>query len=273
MPALRELQQAVARALLDEAAEGAALALIAADRTSAAERLAIHRNNLFASLTEALAAAFPAVRRLVHPRFFAYAAHEFIRARPPRRAVLAEFGADFADFLAGFPPCRALAWLPDVARLEWLMHHAATAADRAPIAADALAGIAAAEAPRLVLALQPALGLLESPFPVDRIWRANRAESPSGATVDLAAGGVRLQVDRRGGEVMLTSLDAASFAFRSAVLSGAPLATAAAAALAREAGFDLAAALGALFAEGAVVGLAMAPAASNDGEMDPALAG
>ncbi len=251
MPALRELQEDFRRALLEGAADAVA-ALIETGDLSAEERLDVHRNNLFASLTAALRDTFPAVCRLVDERFFAYAAHEFIRLRPPARAVLADYGADFPAFLADFPPCRELAWLADVARLEWLMAHAARAAEAEPLGAAALAGVAPEDTPRLGLWLHPALGYLASPFPVDRIWRANRPEGDA-AAVDLDAGGVRLELGRRGGEVVMRPLGQASFAFRQALAQGAALEAAAARALIVEPAFDLARALGDLFRDGAVV--------------------
>lgn len=261
MPVLRDVQAAFARALLvDDAAPLAAL--IAADELAAEERLDIHRNNVFASLTEVLREAFPAVCRLVDERFFAFAAHEFIRRQPPRRAVLAEYGAHFPDFLAAFPPARALAYLPDVARLEWLMAAAAHAADAVPAAAAVLAPIPAEDTPRLLLRLHPALGLIASPWPVDRIWRANRRGAEGDECIDLAAGGVRLEVCRLGGDVMLRALDPATFAFRAALAGGARLEQAAEPALAADAGFDLGRALSELFGEGAVVDVALAPGAA-----------
>jgi hypothetical protein len=258
MLALRDLQAAFARALLGDDA-GPVAALIAGDGLAAEERLDIYRNNVFASLTEVLRDTFPAVCRLVDERFFAYAAHDFIRHHPPRRPVLAEYGAQFATFLASFAPASGLVYLPDVARLEWLMAVAAGAADAAPMAAAALAPIPAADTPRLVLRLHPALGYVGSPWPIDRIWRANRRGADGGETVDLAAGSAHLEVSRAGGDVMLRALDPASFAFRDALAGGALLEQAATRALAADAAFDLAGALSELFRSGAVVGVAVAP--------------
>lgn len=262
MPALRDVQAAFRRALLEDEADDAA-ALIVADGLAAEERLGVHRNNLFASLTAVLRDTFPAVCRLVDERFFAYAAHEFIRREPPSRAVLAEYGAGFAGFLADFPPCRALAYLPDVARLEWLMARAASAAAAEPLAAAALAAIAPGDAPRLVLWLHPAWGFLASPFPVDRIWRANRQDVADMPAIDLAAGGARLEVSRHGSDVLMRPLDAASFAFRQALAQGRALEAAAAAALAQAPDFDLARGLGDLFRDGAVVAVELSPPAAE----------
>jgi hypothetical protein len=260
MPALRDLQAGFARALLD-GGDTPIAALIAVDGLAAEARLDIYRNNVFASLTEALRDTFPAVCRLVDERFFAYAAHEFVRRHPPRRAVLVEYGAQFADFLAGFAPARDLVYLADVARLEWLMAAAANAADAAPVAAAALAPIAAEDTPRLLLRLHPALGFIASPWPIDRIWRANHRGAEGDETIALAAGGVRLEINRIGDDVTMRMLDPASFAFRTALAGGAPLEQAALAALAADAGFDLARGLSAVFDDGAVVGVALVPAA------------
>jgi hypothetical protein len=262
MSTLREVQRAFRRALLEDEA-GALPALIVADGLAVRERLGVHRNNLFASLTAVLRDSFPAVCRLVDERFFAYAAHEFIRHAPPARAVLAEYGAGFAAFLADFPPCRDLAYLADVARLEWLMARAATAVEIEPLAAAALAGIAPDDAPHLVLWLHPAFGFLASPFPVERLWRANRRDGAPAAPIDLGEGGVRLEVSRRGAEVVMRPLDAASFAWRQALARGGTLEAAAARALHDAPGFDLANALGDLFRDGAVAAIEL-PAVAGD---------
>ena len=260
MLALREFQAAFRRALLD-GDDSALAALVAADGIAATERLAVYRNNVQTSLTDTLRDTFPAVCRIVDERFFAYAAHAFLTGYPPRRACLAEYGAGFADFLAAFPPCRELVYLPDVARFEWLMNRAAHAADAEALAPSSLAGVAAADAPRLVFRLDSACGFLASPWPVDRIWRLNRPGAQGDETVDLAAGGVHIEVGRRGPDVVFRALDAATFAFRQAIAGGAALDAATATAFAANARFDLGAAVADLFRDGAVVAFTLAPEA------------
>jgi hypothetical protein len=257
MLALPELQSLFRAALLG--GDAAVLAtLVAEDGVPAAARLAIHSNNVMASLTGALAANFPAVQRLVGERFFAYAAHEFIERHPPERVALAEYGALLPDFLAAFAPCRELVYLADVARLEWLILRAAHAEDARPLPPSALAGIAAEDTPRIVLRLKPSRGFLASPFPVDRLWRANAEEEAGDGAIDLAAGGVRLEVSRRGERVVLRLLDAARFAFRRSLAAGETLGEAAEAALAAADDVDLAAGLADLFRDEAVIGVTLA---------------
>ena len=256
--ALREVQAAFRRAVLDD--DPAALAaLVAEDGVAAEERIAIYRNNVQVSLTAALRDTFPAVCRLVDERFFAYAAHEFIRLRPPDRAALSAYGAGFADFLAAFPACRHLAYLGDVARLEWLMSSAMNAPDVEPLAPAALAGLAPDDTPRLTLGLHPSVGFLASPWPVDRIWRANRNDEAGDEAIDLGSGGVRLEVSRCGEDVVLRPLDAATFAFRRSLAAGSTLHVATEEALEAAAAFDVTTAFADLFRCGTVVGFALAP--------------
>src|SRR5947209_3219350 len=101
MPNLLELQMQLRRAVLggDTAALGAA---IRSDGLDPDARLRIYRNHAFATLGAVLERTFPVVCRLVDKRFFAFAAHEYLREHPPHSHCLIEYGANFGDFLAGF---------------------------------------------------------------------------------------------------------------------------------------------------------------------------
>jgi hypothetical protein len=220
MLALRELQAEFKRALLGAGDMPAGLRAAFANDPFTDERFAVYRNNVLASLTASLRETFPVVCRLVDERFFAYAAHEFVCAHPPTRPALSEYGAKFPDFLASFPPCRDLVYLPDVGRLEWLLNTAATALELTPVSVDALSGIAEQDAPSLQFRL--ASLYLESPYPVDAIWRANQPDAGA-ETIDLAAGTARLEISRRNGAVAFRPLDPASFAFRKSLANGAIL--------------------------------------------------
>lgn len=222
MSALREVQAALRRALLDDDI-GPAAAFLRDDGLGAAARLAIYRHHVRASLTAVLMSTYPVVVRLVDPRFFRYAADRYIRSEPPTGPCLFEYGAGFADFLARFPPTRPLAYLPDVARFEWAMNVAQHARDDAPADAATLD-------PGLRVTLHPAVTLLRSTWPVDRIWRANQPGADEGA-IDLDGDGTRLQVWRVNGEVVFRRLSVAERAFRVALAVPQRLEAAAAAAL------------------------------------------
>jgi putative DNA-binding protein len=252
MNGLRDLQREFRRALLGGSSTVAARAVLG-DGLAPAARVEIYRHHVFTTLTEALAATYPVVRRLVDERFFAYAADRYIRRHPPTSPCLSEYGASFARFLGAFPACRHLAYLPDVARLEWALNRALYAEDGTPLDPQRLASVPAALLPRLTFRLEPSISYLGSPWPVDRIWRANQADADPGVTVDLDAGGVHLEIRRIGDDVGFRGLEPAVHAFRDALGHRRPLGEAAMAALAIDPSFHLARALHALLDEDAVV--------------------
>ena len=255
MPALRELQAAIGAAMLGGDARAAARE-IEPDGLAPEARLEIYRHHVLTTLTSALEATFPVICRLVDRRFFAYAADTYLRAHPPTGPCLFEYGDRFPDFLAAFPPCRDLAYLPDVARLEWAMSAALHAPDADALDPARLAHVAAEDMPRLTFSVDPSVSYLASPWPVDRIWRASQ-DAAAGDPVDLAAGGVRLEVRRDGAIATVRSLAAGDSALRTALARGGTLEDAAATALGIDPDFDLTVALHALLGERIFTGFAV----------------
>jgi hypothetical protein len=256
MPTLRELQAELRHAILvgrDGEPAGALAESILPDGLGVEARLALYRHHVLTTLTAALGSTFPVVRRLVGDGFFAYAADAFIRRDPPRGPCLFEYGESFGGFLAAFPPCRDLVYLPDVARLEWAMTVAGHAEELPRLDPNALRSAPAEATAVLTFRFDPSVTLLASAWPVDRIWRANQPDADPEATVALASGASFLEVRRLGDAVIFRSLPPAVHAFRRALAEGLTLEQAAEAALTIEAGFDLAGALHALFDEGLLV--------------------
>jgi hypothetical protein len=252
-PNLLELQLQLRRAVLG----GDTAALVPAirgDGLDPAARLRIYRHHTFATLGAVLEGAFPVVCRLVDKRFFAYAAHEYLREHPPHSRCLVEYGAGFADFIAGFEPCKDLAYVAEVARFEWALNTAATVREAPPLKIEALAGIPPERASLLKISLQPSVSYFTSGWPIDAIWLVNQQkEVPA---VDLASGGANIEIRRADEGFSWQRLDPSAFAFRRALAEGLALGTAAAIAAADPA-FELAAALDRLFEEGLVVGLGL----------------
>src|SRR5258705_690299 len=186
MPSLRELQSHVRGALLGD--DPRAAREVVGDGLAPEARLAVYRHHVLTSLTAALETTFPVVARLVDPRFFRFACDRYVRAEPPAGPCLFEYGATFPDFLAAFEPSRHLAWLPDVARLEWAMNAALHAPDAAPLTAEALRAQPAGTPETAALALHPSVTLLESAWPGDAIWRANQADGNGPPHLDAGGG-------------------------------------------------------------------------------------
>lgn len=196
MPSLAELQQQFVAQLLRP--DGDLPESIRPNGLSSTARLSVYRNNTLTGLGKALAAAYPVIERLVGEAFFRHTTREFIRRHPSRCGDVGEYGAEFADFLADFEPARSLAYLPDVARLEWARHRAVRAADHDPLDLAALGRVSPDDYESLYFALHPSAQLLASPYPVLRIWDVNQPDHAGEAQIDLREGGCRLLIWRRG---------------------------------------------------------------------------
>jgi hypothetical protein len=262
MPTLAELQDALRAALLDGDARAAAASIIA-DRLAPAARLAIYGHHVRSSLTAVLQDTFPVVRRLVGEGFFGYAAHRFIRRGPPAGPCLFEYGAGFAEFLAGFPPCRALPYLPDVARLEWALNTAYHAADATPpdarLLAARLAALPAGARGRVAFSFHPSVHYLASPYPVDLIWHANQDGEKSDALVDLDSGRAHLEIRRADDDAVFRPLPPAEWTLRAALAAGRSLEDAGGLALEMDARLALSSAIAALLSEKILIDATLTP--------------
>lgn len=142
-------------------------------------RFQVYRNNVAASLSRALEAAFPVLRQLVGAEFFAALALAFQQKHPPRQRQLMLYGAEMPAFLADFAPVAHLGYLPDIARLEQAIRESYHSADSHPLPAERLATLTEAELLSARISLQPAMRLLASDWPVLSIWLAHSGNGPA----------------------------------------------------------------------------------------------
>ena len=203
MPSLLEIQSEFAIALLGRGGPPG---------------LAVYRGNVYGNWAQALAGAYPIVRKIVGADFFDGLAHEYTRVHRSTSGDLNEYGADMADFVAGFQHTQDLPYLPDVARMEWLAH---------------LAYYAAA----------PVCMLLASPWPLGRIWTVHQDDYEGEVDVDLQAGPDRVLVHRPRWRVHVRSLASGDFCFLESLSRGTALGEALEAAIGQEASFDVSTAL------------------------------
>ena len=164
---------------------------------------------------------------------------------------------------ADYPPARALAYLPDVARLEWAIDQAAIAADAPSFDLAALAALPEDAYAGLRFVLHPSVQLVESRYPILRIWQANQPDFEGSAEVDLDEGGDSLLVARGERGVDIERLEPGAAALLRGFAAGESLAVAASLATAAEPSFDLTAALRRHVASQVLVAF-VAPASSSE---------
>lgn len=185
--------------------------------------LAVHRGNIVGARVQALAHAFPVLRRIVGEACFDALARRHVQEVPARSADLESGHGEFPGWLRQQlrrqPALGALPYLGDLARLELHVNAAYYAADDTPADADSLR--CAADAPHgWRLRLSRSLRLLSAPWPVDVIWLAHQAGT---APASVAAGRCRAVIWRDASVIQVESIDVETWRGLREIVRGHPL--------------------------------------------------
>ena len=144
---------------------------------SAQGLMGIYQNSAIANITHSLSLTYPVIEKLVGEDFFQATCKEFIRVTWPKSGNMDDYGVEFADFLAQFEHAKHLAYLPDVARLEWIFHQSSLADDAKITDWSTLAQVT--DILQLCFILAPSVKFITSVFPIDKIWQFNRSDNPA----------------------------------------------------------------------------------------------
>lgn len=213
------------------------------------EAFNVYRNNVVASLAEALKAAFPITSQLLGEGLQRALMVDFVRANPPKSAVLAAYGDAFPGFLAQHPATKARPFLADIAVLERKRLAAYHAADADVLDGAALAAIAPEVLSAGFLLVHPAVRFVQSRFPVATIYALEQAAldgtlpENGRAGVDLSASEAVL-ITRPAYEVSSQIIGKGDFAFIDACARSVPFAAAADAGFQADPDFDFQTCLG-----------------------------
>jgi hypothetical protein len=241
MLSLPDLQAAFARAVVERDEGAVADWIVAAHGLDAPARIGIYRNNVFGNYRNTLRQVYPVILALVGVPFFNRAADAYASRYPSRSGDLNDFGGELGEFLAQWPPSAQLAYLPDVAKLEWAMDSVFHAADAAPLDLQALAAVPPEVFATLRFDLHPASRIVCSPYPILRIWEVNQPGFTADQSVRLDAGGDALLVIRRSPGVQLERLSPGELKLLQGLAEGVSIAEAHNRALRADPGLDLSA--------------------------------
>ena len=190
MNTLLTSQRALLQALFGAASDAEALKTLTTDHAmpTRARGLASYQSNAHMLAERVLVAAYPVVTAILSPESMGQLARALWHRHPPVRGDLARWGADLPDFIAASPQLAELPWLADVARIEWALHAAATAANVAdgvtdqsglPASADlaSLALLTTHDPDQLTLTLAAGTTCLALDWTATRIVLAHLAET------------------------------------------------------------------------------------------------
>lgn len=210
--------------------------------------LRVYRANAQALSLSALQASYPVLQQLLGEENFQNLASDIWQAMPPEHGDLAQWGGALAGYLEQVPQLHVLLqehpYLPDVARVEWALHVAATATD-ASLDGQSFQLLTVNDPAELRLQLSPGCALLRTAYPVVAIVqlhdpKASKTHDAARAAISNCEPQIAL-IWRQGFRPMLRASDAASAALLEAMLQGQSLAAALDAAFMQNADFDFSA--------------------------------
>lgn len=248
MPSLKTTQTSFARAVYDNRDDDLLGQIKSSDITNE-ERLKIYKDNVSFTLYDTLKSRYPAICKLVDEKFFRYAVQEYIKDNRPKTGNLDDYGENFYEFLADFPPTKNFVYLPDVAKLEWLLHLAYFAADSEPIDKDALAKVPPEQLENIKFSLHPSSYLISSEYPIDKL-----IEIAEDTNININERGADILVVRPEYRIETILLVAGEYEFLSAIKNGATLYSAYEKAAEKNENFDVGLAIAKFVGNGVFVG-------------------
>lgn len=242
MSALSELQTDFAAAVFGAGTDAALLARCAGDPARAALGIAAYRRSVLANLAAAVQATYPLIENIVGREFLAAACRRYAQAYPSSSGDLNAYGEQFAEFLTGHAVSENLPYLPDIARLEWLIQQVYGTADAPSQDLSRLAATPSEAWGELRFRLDPAHAVLVSRWPIVRIREVNQPTYADDFQVDFEQAEIAL-IHRRPAGIAVERLSPGEHALLLALHQDETLAIAVDQAIAAETAFDLRAAL------------------------------
>ena len=189
--------------------------------TPGMDRLAVYTGGYLERTREALADVYEAVEHVLGPRRFADLAREYARRYASHDYNLSLRGRHLPDFLARHTLSHELPFLPDLARLEWLVCEAFHAFD-VPLEPSHVTGLSLDEWDQMRIAFQPSVGCVASAWPIRDVWEA-RARPAADVDIDLINRPQRVLVFRRDTRVVCDLIEAGAQRVLEALLKGLTL--------------------------------------------------
>ena len=206
MSDLRELQQDFAKFWQSNGADPAFAA-------RASGNTQVYLDSIIGGISQNLSSIYPVCERLVAAEFFVAMAEVFIKQTPFHDPDLSQYGGEFADFIAQFPPVAQLVYLADVARLEWAWHQALIGPDSKILNNSALSAISVDKQADISFCLPENSTLLDSIYPISQIWQVNQLGYDGEQEIALHQGGNKLIIWRQDLEVLIEELSVVQWQF------------------------------------------------------------
>lgn len=145
---------------------------------SASQRINIYRTNVKATHLAVLSRVYPTCRAILGDKYFKQLALGYIDQTPSTHPDMNKFGDSFPVFIAQCTiqkeELKDLAYLGDLASLEWMLEATYYSADESPFDAINFQRQCSILGKQAILKLQPGVSVLSTPYPIYAIWQSHR---------------------------------------------------------------------------------------------------
>jgi hypothetical protein len=173
-------------------------------------RLAIYRNNYFASLIDVLKDTFPTILKLVGNDFFSMLCKEYIKNEPPNSPILIDYGYSLPHFIEGFSALSNFPYMADVAQLDYLRHQAYYTEDATTLTSADYAHFDVASLGAALIYLHPSVSLFSSNYAAFSIWDNNQTGSKEEVNANKSEA---VLIYRHAEEIITSKLETGLFTF------------------------------------------------------------
>lgn len=224
-PSLQEVQRWLKSKILPAgpiAPPDAAVELNPQGNAPGAERLSVYADGYLARVEEALCEVYETVRHVLGRRAFLELTESYAKRYPSHDYNLSLVGRHLPQHLAAWPLTHELPFLPDLARLEWLVAQAVHAFEQPPLEVSQLAAWSPEDWERARVLFQPSVGCIASAWPILDMWES-RGRPIAEIQIDLVDRPQRVLVARQGVRIRCELLDQRQYDLLRGLLEGQSL--------------------------------------------------
>lgn len=136
------------------------------------EGINIYRRNLLANAKRALSISLPTIFELLDGDASDSLVHQFLKVSPPYQGDWAQWGEEFANFVATTEVGEKYPYLADCAALDWHIHCALHGKDQT-LKQSSLQRLGDSEPEHIVVEFNQNLRLLKTQYPITEIFQAH----------------------------------------------------------------------------------------------------
>jgi len=169
---LKELQENFANHIYNKK-DSKIFPIINSKKISVDKRLDIYRNNIFGSFDDCLEMTYKITKKIVGDDYFSYLCDEYKKQYKSDSGNLEDYGEFFPQLIKELEKKHKLAYLSDIANLEWRFNLAYFSKDITDIDLEKLQSLNEEEFMQLEFCLNPSCHLIASNYPIYSIWQQN----------------------------------------------------------------------------------------------------